>query len=409
MAKYKFDITFRYYAYKGVDRNGSVQKGSIRSESIEKATAQLEASGFSVEQIKPQFSLFVPSAAQKKIKPQDINIFFRQMATMLNAGIPLVQSLEFMANGTESLEFTSLIMSLHKTVSSGHTFAEALAKYPKYFGDLVVSLVNVGERSGTLENVLERIASYLERMAILIGRIKKAMFYPGMMFGVMMCLSVLLLGFVVPKFEGMFASFGKQLPAPTRVIIALSNGIQSYWWLMILIGVGIYFLHTTMKRRSLKYRYFLARAGINIFVFGPLIRKSSIARVVSTLSITLAAGIPLVEALECVGRVAGNLLYCDAIQEARNDVRRGGELNVALQKTGLFPIMVTQMIGIGEKSGALEAMLSKIAEFYNEEVDTMVDALSTLIEPIMIVLLGIIVGGFVISMYLPIFQIGELV
>lgn len=409
MAATHFPIEYTYYAFVGVDRKGAPLKSTERSDSIEKARLQLEARGITVQEIKPQNTLFIPAAAQKKIKKEDVNLFFRQMSTMLNAGIPLVQGLEFVAVGVESLQVASLIMSIHKHVSAGSTFADSLRQYPKYFSELVCSLVKVGEQSGTLENVLEKVASYLERMEILRGRIKKALFYPATMLIVMLILASGLLTFVVPKFQGMFASFGKELPGPTRVVVALSAFLRHYWWLLFGIIIALVLLHRAAKTRSERYRYFLARLSINIAIFGPLIRKSSIARVVSTLSIALAAGIPLVEALECVARVADNLLYTDAIYAARDDVRHGGELAVALQESKLFPAMVTQMISIGEKSGALETMLTKIAEFYNEQVNTMVDALSTLIEPLMIVMLGIIVGGFVVSMYLPIFQIGTLV
>lgn len=407
--KPKFDIVYTYYTYKGVDSNGSPKKGAIRSDNIDRARSQLEAQGITVELIKKRNALLIPKNAQKKIKKTDISLLFRQLTTMLDAGIPLVQALEFMANGVESLELTNLIMSLHHCVSSGKTFAEALARYPKYFDSLSVSLVNVGEQSGTLEKILDRIASYLERMELLRSRIKKAMFYPTMMLVVMAALATLLLGFVVPTFEGMFKSFGKELPMPTRVVIAMSNFIVGYWWLILLIIAAVIVSYKLAKKRSIKFQYFIARLSIKMPIFGELMRKSAIARIVSTLSITLAAGIPLVEALDTVGKAAGNLLYTDAISVVREEVKHGGEFNKALSKSDLFPIMVTQMIGIGEKSGALETMLTKIAEFYNEEVNSMVDAISTLIEPIMIVLLGIIVGGFVISMYLPIFKIGELV
>lgn len=409
MAKLVFQIEFTFYAYKGVTRLGDAVKGTQRAESIEKARAIVESQGISVQEIKKLNPLLIPKGSSKKIDKTEVNIFFRQMATMLDAGIPLVQALEFVAVGVESLQMASLIMSVHKQVSAGSTFADSLRTYPQFFGELVCSLIKVGEQSGTLDTVLDRVAAYLERMEVLVGRIKKAMFYPIIMLVVMLSLAGLLLTFVVPKFQGMFASFGKELPGPTLAVIAASNFLQHYWWLVILTIVIIVIVHKSAKKRSERYRYFLAKASINIFVFGPLIRKASISRVVSTLSISLAAGIPLVEALECVARVSGNLLYTDAIYAARDDVRHGGELAKALEVSKLFPAMVTQMISIGEKSGALEVMLTKISEFYDEQVNSMVDALSTLLEPIMIILLGVIVGGFVISMYLPIFKIGTLV
>ncbi|MCH9770234.1 MAG: type II secretion system F family protein, partial [Gammaproteobacteria bacterium] len=360
------------------------------------------------EQLKPRATLLLSRAVQKKISQADITMFFRQISTMITANIPLVQALEFVANGIESLKMKNLIMTLHFYVSSGETFADALSKYPKYFNNLVSSLIRVGEQSGTLETILEQIATYLERLAVLKGRIKKAMYYPVIMITVMLLLAVLLLGFIVPKFKDMFASFGAELPAPTLFVLNLSYALQNYWWLILIIVGVIFVAFILLKRKSPKFRKQLAKLSIKVALFGSLIQKAIIARVTRTLSITLAAGIPLVEALNCATNVAGNIIYADSIAQIRDKIIKGADMNAAMRNDPLFPAIVIQMISVGEKSGSMETILLKIANYYDEQVDTQVEALSTLIEPLMLILIGLLVGGFVVSMYLPIFKIGTL-
>lgn len=400
---------FNFYEWKGINSQGVNTKGLIRSDSVEHANSDLLAQNVNVLQIKLKPSLLIPAKAQKKIKSEDINVFFRQLATMISAGIPLVQSLEFVAKGVESIKMYSLIMTLHKSVSAGNTLADSMRNFSKYFSELVCSLIKIGEESGTLETVLGRVADYLERIALLKSRVKKAMFYPVIMFCVMVVLAVLLLTFIVPKFEGMFKSFGKELPAPTQFVINASAFLQDYWWVILSTLFIIIAIYIILKKRSEAFRYFIANVSLHLPIFGELVRKTAIARIVRTLSMTLSAGLPIIEALNCVARVAGNLIYSDAIYKIRDSVSMGDEIAVAMQESGLFPAMVVQMVGVGEKAGELESMMKKIADFYDEQIDNTVDGLSTLIEPIMIILLGLIIGGFVVSMYLPIFKIGTLV
>ena len=325
---------------------------------------------------------------------------------MVAAGIPLVQALEITASGTEKLSMKALVLAISKDVTAGCAFAEALQKHPRYFNRLICSLVNSGETSGTLDTVLDQIAGYLERLEVLKRRIKKAMYYPIIMLTVTLVVAVILLGFVVPQFAELYHSFGAQLPGPTRVVIGLSNFLKNFWWLILILSIAAGFTFITLKQRSKKFKRFLDRLAIRIFIFGPVIRKAILARISRTLEITLGAGIPLVDALRGVAGVANNSVYSDAVLQVREDITSGKQMYVAMSATKLFPSMMLQMIGVGEKSGALEKMLSKIADFFDDEVETTVDGLSTLLEPIMLIMLGIIIGGFVISMYLPIFRLG---
>lgn len=400
---------FQIYSWVATNQESKTIKGSVRAESEDKAAQQIAERGLSLISIKQKPMLLVSRAQQRPVSQEDLNLFFRQLATMIMAGIPLVQALDFVARGVDNLKMASLVMTLHNDVASGNTLGVTLEKYPKFFNELVVSLIKVGETSGTLDHVLLRIANYLERIASLKAKIKKAMYYPLIIVVVMVALAGMLLTFIVPRFQGMFESFGKELPKPTQVIIALSNGLQNYWWLMLLIVIAIAAIHILLKKQSEKYRIFLAQASLKIPIFGVLIQKAIIARSTRTLSVTLGAGVPLSDALISTAGVANNLIYAAAIDKIRERVVAGNKMADALRETDLFPNMVIQMISVGEHSGTLESMLGKIADFYDEQVDSAVDNISSLIEPVMILLLGIIVGGFVISMYLPIFKIGTLV
>ncbi len=408
--KDEFLVKYDMFTWKGHSKTGQTMAGKMRAESIEKATISLESKGVAISELKKIPTLLIPAKIQKKIKNQDIMFFFRQLSTMISAGIPLVQALEFVANGVEKIKFCSLIMSLNRKVSSGSSLADAMSLYPKYFPALVRSLIRVGEQSGTLDTVLDKIAAYLEHNVMLKGRVKKAMFYPVLIFGVMLVLSILLLVFIVPKFQGMFASFGADLPGPTQAVIDLSNTIVKYWWLFTLVIAVVVIAIYYWYKNSPKFRYFCARASLRVFLFGNLIKKTCLARVFQSLSITLSAGVPLTSGLESVAKVSGNLLYTQAIEDIKQHVSAGEQMSEVMSLyPKLFPPLASQMIYIGEKSGSIESMLKKISDYYTEEVNTMVEALSTLIEPLMIIMLGLLIGGFVISMYLPIFKIGTLV
>ncbi len=400
---------YKMFRWTALDSKGVTVKGCIRAENINQANSLVTAKGLNIVKIRQKPILLLSREEQKAIKQEEINLFFRQLSTMLNAGIPLAQALEFVSGGVESLKMASLITQLFREVSSGRTLASALERYPKFFDGLICSLVKVGEQSGTLDSVLLRIATYLERMASLKAKVKKALYYPVMVFVVMIGLAVMLLTFIVPRFQGMFKSFGKELPGPTQVIINLSNFLQNYWWLIIVIVVLVVALHIIFKRQYLGYNIFLARTSLKLPIFGNLIKKAIIARSVRTLSVTLSAGVPLSEALTSTARVANNLIYQEALETIRDRVVVGEKMGESMQATDLFPNMVVQMVGVGEHAGTLESMLGKVADFYDEQVNNAVESLSSLIEPIMILLLGVIVGGFVISMYLPIFKIGTLV
>ena len=396
---------YRIYVWTGTNKHGVETKGVLPAENISLAESQLHGQGVEIYTLKEK-SKFMAMGMLKSISPSDIAIFARQVSTMVSAGIPLVQSLEIVGSGIEKLSMRAMIMTVHRDVAAGNTLTEALQKHQRHFSHLVCNLIGAGEESGTLDTVLDQIATYLERIQVLKGRIKKAMFYPVMMLVVTTAVAVLLLGFIVPQFAGLFKSFGAELPGPTQVVIALSNGLQHYWWLLLGLLGGSIFGFIYLKRHSQGFREFLDRLTLKLIIFGPLIQKAILARITRTLSITLAAGIPLVDALRSVAGVAGNSVYSDAVLRVRDDVTAGKQISVSMGATEKFPSIMLQMVGVGEKAGALESMFSKLADYFDEQVSTMVDALSTLIEPIMLVLLGLVIGGFVISMYLPIFRLG---
>lgn len=396
---------YHIYEWVGINKAGLDAKGMLPAESDAAALAQLTAQGVDVRSLKMKPRWMV----MRQLKPPssaEVVIVMQQISTMIAAGIPLITALEIIANGAEKVSVKLMIMDIYRSVSSGTKFADALTKYPKQFNKLVTGLVAAGEESGTLDVILNQIANYLERMEILRSRVKKAMYYPVIMLVVTGAVATLLLGFIVPQFEALFKSFGSQLPLPTRIVVALGHGLTHYWYLILgFIGGSIY-AYIKAKKTSEKFRYFLDKVAIQMPVFGELIRKSILARVARTLSITLGAGISLVEALKSVSEVANNRIYRDALLKVREDVISGKPFFLSLGATNLFPSMMLQMIGIGEKAGALEKMLSKLADFLDEAVSSMVDGLSTLLEPVMLVVLGLLIGGFVVAMYLPIFRIG---
>ena len=329
------------------------------------------------------------------------------LATMMTAGVPLVQAFEIVGRGHENPSVQDLIMAIKADVESGSSLAEALAKHPLYFDALYCNLVHAGEQAGILETLLDKIATYKEKMESIKGKIKKALFYPTAVLAVAFIITAILLIFVIPQFEEMFSSFGADLPALTQMVIAASRIFQDWWWAIFgAIGGAIYGI-IYIKKRSMAFNRALDSMVLKLPIIGNIITKATIARFARTLSTMFAAGMPLVEAMETVAEASGNYVYTQAILGMRDDVATGQQINITMKETGLFPNMVVQMLAIGEETGSVDTMLSKVADFYEEEVDNMVDGLSSLLEPIIMAVLGVLIGGLVIAMYLPLFKMGE--
>lgn len=396
------------YVYKGIDKKGTQVQGEINSPSPAIAKAQLLRQGISAKSVskkaKPLFG-----RTGKAIKPMDIAVFARQMATMMKAGVPLVQAFDIVADGLENPNLKKLVLTIRDSVASGGGFAPSLREHPKYFDDLFCNLVDAGEQAGALETMLDRIATYKEKTEQLKAKIKKALSYPIAVVIVAIVVTGILLVKVVPQFAETFNSFGASLPAFTLFVLGLSELAQAYW-LFILLGIaGSVFLFKEAARRSKAFAYLIDRYILKVPIVGQIIYLSVMARFARTLSTTFAAGVPLIEALTSVSGAAGNKIYADAILKVREDVSTGIQLNTALKTRGIFPTLLIQMAAIGEESGALDAMLDKVATYYEEAVDNTVDSLTSLLEPMIMSILGILVGGLMIAMYLPIFQLGQVV
>jgi len=396
------------YVYKGVDKKGQKVEGELTSSSPALAKAMLIKQGVRAKNVrkksKPLFG-----GKGKPIKPLDIAMFTRQMATMMKAGVPLVQSFDIVADGSDKKTLAELIGQIREDVASGNGFAPSLAKHPKHFDDLFCNLVESGEQSGALETMLDRIATYKEKTEQLKGKIKKAMTYPIAVIVVALVVTGILLVKVVPQFAETFSSFGADLPAFTLFVLSISEFAQAHWLKVLLaIGVGI-FAFAKAREKSKGVRIALDKLMLKLPIIGNIVYQSIIARYARTLSTTFSAGVPLIEALESVSGATGNYVYEQAVLNVRDEVATGTQLNVAMSRTKLFPPMVVQMTTIGEESGALDDMLDKAANYYEEQVDNSVDNLTTLLEPIIMSVLGILVGGLMIAMYLPIFQIGQVV
>jgi len=396
------------FVWEGTDKKGTRTKGETKGISVSLVRAELRRQGINPLKVKKKpKSLFGKST--KKIVPKDIAVFSRQMATMMSSGVPLVQSFEIIGRGHENPSMQSLIMAIKADVESGSSLSEALAKHPRYFDELYCNLVRAGEQAGILETLLHKIALYKEKVEAVKGKIKKAMFYPSAVIIAAFIVTTILLYYVVPQFESLFKGFGADLPAMTQFVVDMSKFTQKYWWLMIAVVVGGIFAFSEGKKRSPKFNHFLDRMTLQIPVLGPIINKAAIARYARTLATMFAAGVPLVEAMTTVAGAAGNIVYSNAILKMRDEVATGITLQLAMRQASLFPNMVVQMVAIGEEAGSLDAMLSKVAEFYEEEVDNAVDGLSSLLEPMIMAFLGVIIGGLVIAMYLPIFKMGQVV
>ena len=395
------------FKWEGKDRGGNKVSGEVQGTNPALVKAQLRKQGVLVTKINKKSTLF--SSRAKKIKPLDIAFFTRQLATMMASGVPIVQSFEIIAEGASNPNFAKLINEIKNDVASGNTLAAALAKHPAYFDDLFCNLVESGEQSGRLESLLDRIATYKEKTEALKAKIKKAMTYPIAVVVVAVIVTAILLLKVVPQFKEVFANFGADLPGFTLMVIGLSEWLQS-WWFIILIGIIVLgWVYTQVNRRSKPFRDFQDRTLLKAPIVGQIVYDAAVARYARTLSTTFAAGVPLVQALDSVAGAAGNVVFYNAVNKIKQDVSAGTQLNFAMRSTAVFPTLAVQMAGIGEESGNLDGMLEKVADFYEAEVDNKVDNLTTLLEPMIMSVLGVLIGGLIIAMYLPIFQLGAVV
>jgi type IV pilus assembly protein PilC len=392
------------FHWEGRDKNGRVVKGDMRAGGESVVAASLRRRGIMTTKIKKQ-----SFSRGKKITEKDLALFSRQLSTMLKAGVPLMQSFDIVGKGHANPSMARLMNDIRSDVETGTSLNQAFRKYPLYFDPLFCNLVAAGEQAGILETLLDRLATYQEKTIALKGKIKKAMFYPIMIILVAILVTAVIMIFVIPSFKSVFTSFGADLPAPTLMVIAMSDFMVAYWYVVFGIAFGgVYFLLQAW-RRSPKVKAAVDRALLKLPVLGEMLQKASIARWSRTLATTFAAGVPLVEALDSVGPAAGNWVYKEATKQVQNEVNIGTSLAQSMQNTGVFPNMAIQMTSIGEESGSLDSMLSKVADYYEREVDETVDALASLLEPMIMVILGVVVGGIVIAIYLPIFKLGQVV
>jgi type IV pilus assembly protein PilC len=395
------------YVWEGKDRRGNKSKGELTGSNLALVKAQLRKQGIIPDKVKKKPKpLF---GGSKKITPFDIAMLTRQLATMMKAGVPLVQSFDIVADGLENKGLQELVMSIRNDISSGTSFAGALRKHPKHFDNLYCNLVDSGEKAGALEQMLDRIATYLEKTELLKKKVKKAMTYPIAVVVVAIIVTAILLVKVVPQFESLFQGFGAELPVFTQMVVHLSEWMQT-WWFVVLLGiVGTIFLFKEAVRRSQKFSDLVDKYVLKLPVVGEILDKSAVAKFGRVLSTTFAAGVPLVDALDSVAGATGNAVYRDAIDRIKNDVSSGTQLQASMRQQDVFPVMAVQLTAIGEESGNLDEMLAKVAEHYEAVVDDMVDNLTALMEPMIMAVLGVLVGGLIIAMYLPIFQMGQVV
>jgi len=392
------------YEWVALDKRGKRMKGDMPAKNASLVKAELRRQGMNPQTVRERAKPLFGSAGSS-VKPRDVAVFSRQIATMMKSGVPLVQSFDIIADGQKNVRFKNILLDVKQGLEGGQALHEALGRYPVQFDELYRNLVQAGEASGVLDTVLDTVATYKERTEALKKKIKKALFYPIMVVAVAFLVSMIMLLFVVPVFAQTFKDAGAALPAPTQVVISASEFMKSWWWLVLLVIIGSVVGLVAGKRRSVKFAHFLDRVTLKLPVFGKIMRESAIARFARTLGVTFHAGVPLVEALDSVSGATGSVVYGDAVKQIRDDVSVGHQLQLAMRQTGLFPNMVVQMTAIGEESGALDSMLFKVAEFYEEEVENAVDTLSTLLEPMIMVILGVVVGGMVVSLYLPIFKL----
>ena len=404
IAKPSKDVKVYLYTWEGKDKSGKIVKGEMRASGENIVNATLRRQGIQQAKVKKS-----SSGSGKKITDQDIAFFTRQLATMMKAGVPLLQAFDIVAKGHSNPSVTRLLMEIKTEVETGSSLAQAFRKYPLYFDNLYCNLVAAGEQAGILDMLLDRLAVYKEKMMAIRGKIKKALFYPISIMVVAFVVTAVIMIFVIPQFKELFQGFGASLPAPTVIVMQMSDFFVSYWWIMAIAIGGGGWLFMNAFRRSEKMQFAMDRLMLKAPVFGDMVRKATIARWTRTLSTMFAAGVPLVEALDSVAGAAGNRVYTIATKKIQAEVSTGSSLTVAMQNCGLFPNMVLQMCAIGEESGALDGMLGKVADFFEREVDDAVDALASLMEPMIMSVLGVLIGGLVIAMYLPIFKMGAVV
>jgi type IV pilus assembly protein PilC len=392
------------FEWEGKDRNGKLVRGELRAGGEAAVSASMRRQGIMVTKVKKR-----RMSGGKSIGQKDVAIFTRQLSTMMKAGVPLLQAFDIVGRGSTNPRLTRLLNDIRGDVETGTSLSSSFRKHPQYFDALYCNLVEAGEAGGILEELLARLALYQEKTIAIKQKVKSALIYPTAVIVVAFGVLTVIMIFVIPSFKEVFSSFGAELPAPTLIVMAMSDYFIHYWWLIfgIIFGGGYMFIQTW--KRSEKMQFFMDRLMLQLPIFGDLVMKSVVARWTRTLSTMFAAGVPLVEALDSVGGTSGNLVFAQATQQIQRDVAAGSALTTAMTSANVFPTMVLQMSAIGEESGALDDMLARAAEFYEEEVDEMVKGLSTLMEPIIIVVLGTLIGGIVVSMYLPIFKIGQVV
>jgi type IV pilus assembly protein PilC len=398
------DVKEYTFLWEGFDRNNRSVRGEMKAASETVVSTSLRRQGIRITKLRRQ-----TFRGGSKVNEKDITFFTRQLATMLRAGVPLLQAFEIVARGHKNARFARLMMDIKGRVEAGSSLSQAFREHPAQFDPLYCNLVNAGETAGMLDGILERLATYKEKILAIKSKIKSALFYPISVIVVAIVVVWVIMVWVIPAFKQVFTNFGANLPAPTLIVMGISDFFVSYWWLMAAIIFGAISSFFVLRRRSQTFRFAIDRLSLKIPVIGPILEKATIARWTRTLATMFAAGVPLVESLDAVAGASGNAVFIAGTRKIQTDVSTGTSLTNAMHNTGLFPTMVTQMTQIGEESGSLDAMLSKVAEFYEREVDDAVTALSSLLEPIIIVFLGVVIGGLVVAMYLPIFKLGQVV
>ena len=398
------DVKEFTYLWEGVDRSNRQVRGEVRAPSETVVTTNLRRQGIRVLKIKRQ-----TFRGGRKVNEKDITFFTRQLATMLKAGVPLLQAFEIVARGHSNARFSRLMMDIKAKIEAGSSMSQAFREHPGHFDNLYCNLVAAGEASGTIDAILDRLATYKEKMLAIKSKIKSALFYPVSVMVVAIIVTWIIMVFVIPSFKAVFKNFGADLPTPTLIVMGVSDWVVQWWWLVALIIVGTIVGTLTMYRRSATFRMGFDRLLLKVPVVGGILEKATIARWTRTLQTMFAAGVPLVESLDAVGGASGNAVYVAATRKIQTDVSTGTSLTNAMTSSGLFPTMVLQMTQIGEESGSLDNMLGKIADYFEREVDDAVAALSSLLEPLIIVFLGVVIGGLVVAMYLPIFKLGSVI
>lgn len=396
------------FLWTGLDKRGTRMKGEQVGKNASLIKAELRRQGINPQSVKPKPKPLFGKTG-KKITAREIAVFSRQLATMMAAGVPMVQGFEIVAGGQSNPRMKDMLIAIKTDIEGGSALNEALGAFPVQFDELFRNLVRAGESAGVLDTVLDTVATYKENIESIKGKIKKAMFYPAGVLAVAVIVSTILLIFVIPQFESVFANFGAELPAFTQMLVGASRFMVANWWLVLLIFVGSIVAFVMAYKRSAKLQHFVGRVLLKLPIVGEILRQSAISRFARTLGVTFRAGVPLVEALDSVAGATGSIIYNEGVKRIRDDVSVGHQLQLSMRQTDLFPNMVVQMVAIGEEAGALDKMLFKVAEFYEEEVSNAVDSLSSLLEPLIMVVIGVLVGGMVIGMYLPIFKLGAVV